>query len=246
VLDDYHRRQLPLFEYRWRDRPIRSLFYTWWLALRPWKFWGTIDIHDPPRIGPLLITVLVAMVCFLAIYYFLSGVEDWLWNWKWSLSPLWGAGRGVSLWVRLGELPRFILQNLSLPFALKMPVTVVAWWLSSFAALLVFQQSMRMIRVRNAHVLRVCVYALTPGVPLVTIVVFAVNCYRPLWTVSRYSDSAEVYLVLLFWLYAAWSLRCGYRNYLRMPHSIAVVVASQLIAFFCTTIADLTLIRILE
>lgn len=246
VLDDYHRRQKPHFEYRWRERPFRSLLYTWWLALRPWKLWRTIDIHDPPRRGALLAMALAAMICFLASHYFLSGVEAWLWNWKWSISGRWGAGGVVPWWARFGDLPRFILRDLSSPFVLKMPATVAAWWLSSFAALLVFQQSMRMCRVRSAHVLRVCVYALTPGVALVTVGVYAVKCTALWWTVSLYPEFTGTSLVLLFWLYAAWSLRYGYRNYMRMPHSVAVAASSQVIAFLCTTIAHLSHTRIFE
>ena len=35
ALADYHRRKIPIFEYRWRQQPIRSFLRTWWWALRP-------------------------------------------------------------------------------------------------------------------------------------------------------------------------------------------------------------------
>ena len=36
--------------------------------------------------------------------------------------------------------------------------------------------------------------------------------------------------LMIVLLYAIWSLRCGYRNCLRIPHSVGVAVASQMIA----------------
>ena len=40
ALADYHRTRLPYFEYRWRDRPVRSFVGTWWRTLRPKRFCG--------------------------------------------------------------------------------------------------------------------------------------------------------------------------------------------------------------
>ncbi len=65
VLTTYHERRLPFFEYRWRDRPFRSLISTWFHALRPGKFWRSMDIHDPPRVGPLLMVPVLALCGFL-------------------------------------------------------------------------------------------------------------------------------------------------------------------------------------
>ena len=42
--------------------------------------------------------------------------------------------------------------------------------------------------------------------------------------ITRYCASAAV----LLW--STWSLRCAYKHYLRMPHSLAIAVASQAIA----------------
>ena len=37
-------------------------------------------------------------------------------------------------------------------------------------------------------------------------------------------------LVSLLLLFAAWSIRCAYRHYLRMPHSAAIAGATQIVA----------------
>ncbi len=54
ALQAYHRRRKPLFEYRWRTEPIRSLIRTWWLALRPRRLWRYVDLEDPPNVAALL------------------------------------------------------------------------------------------------------------------------------------------------------------------------------------------------
>ena len=53
ALEEYHRRQKPLFEYWWRRRPVRTLLRSYWLSIRPWKLWRRIDIQDPLGIAGL-------------------------------------------------------------------------------------------------------------------------------------------------------------------------------------------------
>jgi hypothetical protein len=48
------RLECPLFEYRWRDRPIRSFFITISLATLPWRLWRRTPLTAAPRVGPLL------------------------------------------------------------------------------------------------------------------------------------------------------------------------------------------------
>jgi len=84
ALDDYHRRLKPLFEYRWRDRPCRSLVYTWWLALRPWKLWRLIDIHDRPRVWPLLMLLVVATIALIIAGIVSNFVEVAIDRWRFA------------------------------------------------------------------------------------------------------------------------------------------------------------------
>jgi len=46
-------------------------------------------------------------------------------------------------------------------------------------------------------------------------------------------------LAIALWLFAIWSLRCGYRSYLRMRHSAAVAITSQIIALLAALVVDL-------
>ena len=45
---------------------------------------------------------------------------------------------------------------------------------------------------------------------------------------------AQAALMFCLFLFTIWSLRCAYRHYIRMPHSLAVAVLSQLMAVMAT------------
>ena len=50
----------PLFEYHWRDRPIRSFLVTIWLAMRPYRLWQRVPATAKPRIAPVVVLLLIA------------------------------------------------------------------------------------------------------------------------------------------------------------------------------------------
>src|SRR5437660_519589 len=51
------RLESPLFEYQARKRPVRSLFATLWLAMRPRRLWKITPLALEPRVGLLLVQV---------------------------------------------------------------------------------------------------------------------------------------------------------------------------------------------
>jgi len=53
-------RTTPLFEYRWRERPLRSLLETLLRALYPPAVWRCVPLTVEPRVGPLLIMLVIA------------------------------------------------------------------------------------------------------------------------------------------------------------------------------------------
>jgi hypothetical protein len=223
----YRTAQKPLFEYRWRDRPIRSFFRTWFLALRPKHFWQSIDMHDTPQVRPLLLWA--AMLLFLA-------------------------GAAFPLMIGLMEVQRIILQStpsiprwsemLSIAFdkyfywQAWMPLGFLFWWwFVSFCALMIFRQSMRIYNVRTAHVIRICSAALTPAIPLALVFLylyFSLLLYLEstigLFPRNRWLFNAGPLLALLFLVHVIWSLRNGYLIYAKIPHALGVAIASQVIA----------------
>ncbi len=223
VLDEFYRRKKPLFEYCWRKTPVRSLFLTFRLATRPRVLWSTIEIHDPPRPGPLAVLVLLACL----VFFVLAPLSDVLsaWNTQRRL-PIYGS-------FGLAQFIPFVRLGLSQGFIYYFPLAVLVWAMAVLMALMIFRQSMRRCRVRTAHVVRVWAYALPLMLPIVP--VFRYICrygegsIRPYWFPDPQPYAAGVFIAFVIW-----SLRQGYRRYLRMPHSLAVAVASQVVALLAT------------
>jgi hypothetical protein len=219
VLDDYRRRRKPFFEYRWRRQPVRSLTRTWIWALRPSRLWTRFDIHDPPQVGPLIALVIISLVGFVLSVGLDNGFRAWLRAWYFGRR---GAGWQTT-WL---DLPRFILDGFR--FVTTEAFLAVAWVAASFAALMVFRQSMRRCKVRTVHVLRVWAHAAPLMLPLAVGVFFTVNCLCLFLRGGGWYLPAVAMVMLP--AYATWSLGHAYKRYLRVPHSFAVAFASQLIA----------------
>lgn len=235
VLDDYHRRQKPLFEYRWRERPIRSLVYTWWLALRPWKLWRTIDIHDPPRTVALSIMVGLAVAAFVLAGVLPGTLASVVYDIQ--SRPRWTAS-GYMMPTLISRLPSFV--TMSFDDVVEFAVTIGFWAMCSFLALLVFQQSMQIYKVRTNHVFRIWVYTvamLSPPACLICYGTLAALSVFHLPVYGRTVAGIATLSLLILVIYSAMAFVVGYRRYLHMPHSARLVVASQIIALLACAIA---------
>jgi ribosomal protein L37E len=233
ALDLFHRRHKPLFEYWWRRRPARSWSYSTRLALRPWKLWRTVDIHDPPAVGGLLRLLVLAAALFVASLPALGALGDYLLDQldRYVLAP---SGRAVYGFRGPTYCGPWEFGWSWYPFWL---VNIGSWAIASFLALLVFQQSMRLCKVRTAHVFRVFVYAMLPVAlaPVVyCTVTFALDiglafAFLPF---SPYDLMGTVPLLLgmLAWLWATLSIGIAYHRYIRMRHAWCVALSTQAIA----------------
>ncbi len=230
ALLDYRRKQKPLFEYRWREEPFRSLIRTWWRALRPGKFWREFDIHDPPQVKPLLVAplltpILAVMICWTAV-----PIGEWAVDWyRYSAN----AGLGFNL----SQFSMYWQASTSLSSLWMGGVLVAVWLVSSLATLLILRQSMRRSRIRSTHALRAWAYS-TCGLILPGLAAFLT--YRLiLYMLDRWSlpniDIAAMIIVSVL-IHSVWSLRCAYRHYLRMPHSLAIAVVAQAVAMLVSIV----------
>ena len=147
ALAAYRRKDLPLFEYQWRERPIRSFIGTWFRALVPGMLWRGVTIHDPPQVEPLWVMVGIALLASLALGPVLEG------------SIMWGEQRWIA--TSLPGLQKLVQQVRLHQFLIILTFlwSSVLWCATSFAPLMIFRQSMRRYQVRAAHVFRVWSYA---------------------------------------------------------------------------------------
>ena len=223
ALAEHYRRLKPLFEYNWRQSPVRSVLRSFDLATRPRRLWRTIDMHDPPRPGPLLFLAMTSMVVMLVAG---AGLEGLL---AWSFGRTYGIG-----WIPThAQLPAYVMEAIATPASYTLGVVTMSWAVACLMALMVYRQSMRACRVRIVHVLRVWVYSLAlllPLTPLFRYVLGFIGVKIGPWRQTPFEPVA----IVVFVGFVSWSIQCGYRNYLRMPHGPAVAIATQVIALLTT------------
>ncbi len=223
ALAEYYRRQRPIFEYNWRQSPVQSVLRSFDLATRPRRLWRTIEIHDPPRLGPLLFLATTSMVVLLVTWAGLEGLLQWSFNRTYGINPI-----PTHL-----QLPTYVIGALADPVRYKLGVVTLTWAIACLMALMVYRQSMRACRLRTIHVLRVWVYSvalLLPLAPLFRYVFAFVRMKIGTW----WQFPLETVAIAIFVGFVSWSIRCGYRNYLRMPHGLAVAITTQVLALLAT------------
>jgi len=132
----------PLFEYHWREHPIRSFSLTVSLCLQPWRLWRWLPLTAVPSIRPIpflivLVLALLALLSLTARYVWLtrsrlmSTVPEYFNNFPWHN---WFYG----------------LYHEIVPPSLL----VLIIWIS----IQVFRQTILRYRVQQRHLLRVVVF----------------------------------------------------------------------------------------
>lgn len=234
VLDDYHSRRKPLFEYHWRTRPVRSFFGTWLRALRPGRFWRMVDVHDPVHVRPLLVLFGMSLVGTLCSLIVLGATSNLLLDWTRCL----GNPR-YRIWCPTWrDVPAYLMQALGRPEVYLMAWPLAIWSGCLLAALMIFRQSMRRCRVRTGHVVRAWVLSGPVWLPVVvTLVMLAVCVHSAMepWFDDRIYLAVATLSVIVLSTYA---LARAYGLYVRMPHSAAVAISSQAIAVMATIILE--------
>ncbi len=231
VLHAYRRRRVPLFEYGFRERPLRTLRFSWWLALRPWKLWRTVKLHDPPAKRGLLVLVLVAAAIFVLVPPICLYAGGWivatLHAYRWTGSVRFVAPPGLPI---SADYIRVLL-------------IVAAWAVAGLLSLLLLGESMRRCRVRATHVLRAYTYSLLTAVTGETVFCLShascelIRALAPsaarAWLDALQYEQLPGIIVLATLLWMILSLWLAYRCYLRMRHALAVALLTQFIAVLC-------------
>ncbi len=258
VLDHYRRRQKPLFEYHWRTMPFRSWLWTWWRALRPWKLWRIIDIHDPPSEPGLAILLVTATFFWLASSLAVAGFAWWIIAELEVLSippqfrPA-GFGAAFASGYGYANSPGLIGDSVFRPRTAAILAVMLAGGLAAgFGSLLTLRQSMRLCKVRSIHIARAFFYSLISlftGLTLLYLAIAAVDIglvllrnFNVTWWKVR--DRAGVLISCVLVAIAFWfvmSIALAYRRYIRMKHAWWVAILTQAIAFLVMLAVPLVL-----
>ncbi|MCC7291809.1 MAG: hypothetical protein IT449_07090 [Phycisphaerales bacterium] len=237
ALLERQRRKLPLLEYWWKSRFVRSSYRTWRMTLRPRRLWRTVRLHHAPRVMPLLGYVLLNLVGVWLAWisgFLISQLVDAIYEW-WVFSPtapLLDTVFNTLTGMRIGAYGE---GELVLP--------LVTWMCALGLSLLLFTQSMRRLGLKLHHLVRIWAYGCTPWL-LVTAMSFSccVNIESgwiyPAWT----QNAAVLFMTLCLWWYmlsTTWSIRQGLAHYIGMRHALGVAISAQLIAILAAMFASI-------
>lgn len=222
ILEAARSRHRGLLEYQWRERGLRALFRTWWLAaFRPFKLWREHDINATPKVVPLLAFAVLQWTVFILGWPAVGEVADWAMN----------------------EISQRL--ELSTTFTYKFHRPDEFFWLillTQIATFFSFQllfETKRKFNIRWQHFLRVFIHAtafaaFTPA--LACIVEVGMDASPQIWptfgpyTLAEYHNVRDTVLatgVLATWL----GLWIGFRRYLKLPQA-SIVAASCLVLGF--------------
>jgi hypothetical protein len=250
--DPARRKHRYLFEHH-PERNLWSLRRTFIGGLRPRRFWAELYPTQPSHVVRLLVYWIVlasaSMLPLLAILGDHVGqveTSNQMTRIRWAATmtqrertiligrfgsvqsamdhelPVWPSWGVIHMAIWQWRLPKLLLPGL----------IVLSWPWLTFAALMVFQISMRRAKVRPAHVLRCVIYSADAALVVALLLGLAIYPLL-LLTGSRsmfyfeltpwalyFSEALFVMLTYRLWI--------AYRKYLRFDHALATVVVSQI------------------
>jgi hypothetical protein len=181
------------------------------------KFWGTLDPVQRLRVSRLIEYWLVGAVA-AALPALVGAVEAVLHGLRWRRP-------------RPGKLIEYVVQTLggarSIRWAAVASLLLALFPLFNFLALMVFRQSMRQRRVQAAHVLRCAIYSGDVILWYAISSSAAILCFNASPTADLVALLAGGALLAGFVNLVR--LRTAYSIYLKFDHSLATVIASQIV-----------------
>lgn len=232
-----YRLDCPIFEYRWRKRPVRSFLFTLWLVLRPWRYWRMIRIEYEPRVSAIAVQII--LLFFTHSLAFIAA--SLLWTYSASLTiPAYPLAQQIQRTLS-GFMSWAGLNQLLLTQAAPLPLLLLS--------LFVYQFTYRRWRIRWKHVVRVGVYAwmtwLMSG--LVLQLIFSLYSHLPMhWSIFpqfRPPFGVRSALEALPMAFLVASLVIGFKRYLKLRGAWLAAIASLLLtttAFATLSIAYVT------
>jgi hypothetical protein len=225
--------QTRLQEYLFESRPERNVwafFRTIWSDVSPHRFWATISPTQRPNARRLVLYWLLAATpaIVMAVTHTILAPPRWT---HVTLAHNTLTGTVSDLLTELingrsyGSTPA--VQHAITALLL---LTCLAWPWVTVAALLVFQQSMRRVRINRVHVLRCVVYSAD--------VVFWIGWLSSAMLLNQLRNKGGWPPENTGWFFFAvpaalawmsWRLVVAYRQYLRFDRPVATVLSAQVI-----------------
>lgn len=236
ALLDWQRRKLPLFEYWWKSRFLRSAYRTWRMTLRPGKLWRTVRLHHAPRMMPLIGFVMLSLVGSWLGWvagFLISQIIEAIYLWR-LYAP------SAALWETL--FSTLSSSSFRLDWEPQVVLFLFAWVGALCLSLMLFTQSMRRLGLKLHHLVRVWAYSITPWMPIMFMMV---SCGISIqsgvlpysgWTMNV-ADFCMGICQLWYLLSTTWSIRQGLAHYIGMRHALVVAISVQLIAFMAAMLA---------
>jgi len=228
-----------LFEYHWRDRPLRRMLMMLSRTTMPRRFWTDVRLDDPVHLRPVGTIIAMLVALFLIGYTLMAGAV--------MHSQLRGFVSAYDL-AYFGMIARDVRDYWwsELIDALAMPLVVLLLMPATFCLIPV---TLRQARVRMRHVMRIWLYGW--GLPCIVAFTWVMiqmllhltqleeygDWINPwLWPIYRWDIGLYLghYLIVgmglgviaAAWMTLWWSIAC--RRYLKLPRAplIAILMAA--------------------
>ncbi len=253
MLDPNRRHHPYVFEHH-PERNVWSFWKTLCGGLRPKRFWQSLHPAQPSRPGRLIGYGLLVS-CFIllpgvvhlvptAIYHSQDNVRTRKYFRAWiRKTPRASRGKDVK---RLGVegwldtiAPRanriaFWKEVIGLSWVRRSGIIgglCIAWPVITYASLLIFRWSMRRAKVKRGHVLRCVIYSYDTlvWICLASCAVFGfpVRSSTP-WIGLSFPVQVSALMLLVSVVLMSYRLCVAYKRYMRFDHSVATVIATQI------------------
>jgi hypothetical protein len=253
LLDPHRRRHPYLFEHH-PKRNIRSFLRTLVGGLRPLKFWNQLNPAQSLSVKRLVIYWLlcssflllapVVEVMKIAVHaarvnansrsypvVIISGYPPQQFGSSVATAAPMPPSQAFfrQVWQQLPYYPVVYSSCLTV-------MTILLWPLLTFAALMIFQASMRKAKIRSAHVLRCVVYSADASIWYVLLVFTALVALFVLAALQSHvlenwtPEEVAAWLIFILCLVQMVRLTIAYGSYLRFDRPFLTILASQIIA----------------